>query len=187
VVVGLHGRFADHCEETMKKHFRFVLGVASSIVCAPAIASAQDGTSPPPASPPVAISTDTGSSGVDGYLFTAGLLTFGIPYAMGVTYAQGSYDSGHHGHLYAPVAGPWIDLANRPSCTVTINTCDHSTRTDATLIADGLLQAGGVLIMLDALFLGHHGSSPVADDTRVHFAPTTYAGTGAGLSAYARF
>jgi len=166
------------------KSIRFVLGVA--MVCAPAIAAAQDGPSPPPASPPVAISTDAGASSINGYLFTAGFLTFGIPYATGVTYAQGSYDSGHHDNLYAPVAGPWIDLANRPSCTAAINSCDHTTRTDAILIADGLLQAGGVLVMLDALFLGHH-APVIADDTKVHFAPTTYAGTGAGLSVFARF
>ena len=157
------------------------------VVTAPTLASAQDGTSSEPASESIPPPTGEGTStGVDGYLFTTGFLMFGVPYSISVMEAQGSYDTGHHGNLYAPVVGPWIDLANRPSCTAAINTCDHATRTDALLIADGLFQAGGVLVMIDALFLGHRAPA-IADDTKLHLTPTTYAGTGGGLNVFARF
>lgn len=48
--------------------------------------------------------------------------------------------------LYIPVAGPWLDLANRGECAG----CSGEAMNKALLIGDGVLQAAGVLQIVGA-------------------------------------
>jgi hypothetical protein len=55
-------------------------------------------------------------------------------------------------YLYYPVAGPWLDLANRERCS----TCNHETLNDVLLVTDGVFQGIGALQILGAFMLPEH-------------------------------
>lgn len=83
-------------------------------------------------------------------LFTSGALLFlgsyGGAVVVAATTEDDEIDRGND-NLYIPVAGPWLALNDRPDCT---GTCDDSYETTkkVLLVADGLLQAGGVVTMI---------------------------------------
>jgi hypothetical protein len=112
-------------------------------------------------------------------LFTTGAVVFFAPYAASLTIA------GHSDHvgadrLYVPVAGPWLALQRWGDCFEP--TCDRSTSDTALLVVDGVVQAAGVVAMLDALFEPSHRLVVHTADTRIHFAPRHD-----GLTVFGRF
>jgi hypothetical protein len=51
-------------------------------------------------------------------------------------------------HLYAPIVGPWIDLATRGDCS---GDCSHETVNKVLLVTDGVFQGLGALQIAGSL------------------------------------
>jgi hypothetical protein len=80
-------------------------------------------------------------------MLSSGLITFGLSYAPAVVVAASSDQSVDH-HLYVPVAGPWLDLANRPLCGPGAISCDAETTDKVLLVVDGVFQGIGTVDVL---------------------------------------
>jgi hypothetical protein len=76
-------------------------------------------------------------------LILSGSLMLGITYTSSlIVGASSERDSDKH--LYVPLAGPWIDLADRGGCDDAGGTgCDNETRNKVLLVADGIFQGIG--------------------------------------------
>lgn len=84
-------------------------------------------------------------------MFTSGAVVFLGSYGASVVVASTSEDDQidrGNDKLYYPVAGPWLALIDRPDC---VGDCEWETTKKGLLIADGILQAGGVLTMIGGL------------------------------------
>jgi hypothetical protein len=131
----------------------------------------------------VAEDDDRGSSGPNAFLFNAGLVTTGLAYTPALIVAINS-DRSEDKYLYAPFAGPFLDLAARDDD-------DKGART--LLVVDGVFQTIG-LLQLVASFAFMDGpsdataaksSSSTWSQTAV--APARLAEDGYGLVAVGRF
>jgi len=93
--------------------------------------------------------------------------------------------------LYIPVAGPWLALNDytNGNCPRTDSTCDNSTATKGLLIADGVVQAVGVIGMVDGLLQPtyHRRAVRYTYDTKVHVRPGVVGRGGSGLHVFGRF
>ncbi|HEY2513107.1 MAG TPA: hypothetical protein VGI39_19700 [Polyangiaceae bacterium] len=118
-----------------------------------------------PAPTPVATTTTTAApvereERVSGYapnrfLLTSGLIVFGIPYTASlVAGATSNLDADHH--LFVPLVGPWVDLANRPNCPPGSNACDNETTNKVLLGVDGVFQAIGTIEIISAFLSPEH-------------------------------
>jgi hypothetical protein len=88
--------------------------------------------------------------------------------------------------LYAPVAGPWLDLANRGECPPS-SSCGNETAYKALLIADGVLQGVGVLQVISGLlFPVTHSVTTVESAVHVRIVPRV-GREGYGLTAVGTF
>jgi hypothetical protein len=84
-------------------------------------------------------------------VFTSGAAIFLGAYGGALVVAATSEDDRidrGNDKLYYPVAGPWLALDDRPDC---VGDCDWERAKKGLLIADGILQAGGVLTMVAGL------------------------------------
>lgn len=157
---------------------------------APVVVVPPQQAAPPPTT---VISTQSGDADVvrdplNAPVFATGAVVFGGTYLASVLVAGSSSEKGGHHHLYVPLAGPWLDLADRPSCDPTNTACDHETTTKVLLVADGVFQAAGVLTMLDGVLdPSRRSRAAVVADKKVHVTPTTFAGTGGGLNVFGNF
>lgn len=136
--------------------------IAAAVAClvataAPARADEARGSIPPPV-------VEHGGAGVG----TAGLTAFGTAYAASV-FAAASSGRGADGWLLVPVFGPWFDLAES-GCRE--RPCPAAR--PVLLVADGLLQAGGVVLMAAGAWvpratvpLGRGGESMSIEPARV--------------------
>ncbi len=173
------------------------LGLAGALVSLSHGALAADTTvvqAPPPAPPPstTVVAAPTTSEHAAGYtgpnvpLITTGLVTFGLSYVPAIVVAGESTQSADH-NLYIPIAGPWIDIANRPACgSVGGPDCTTET-TDKVLIGvDGVFQGvGAVMTVLGLLTPEHHDvvtTAAKADKPTLQVSPTRV-GSGYGLGA----
>lgn len=132
-------------------------------------------------------------------LISSGLFTLAIPYVSSVVVATQSDHPGDN-NLYIPVAGPWIDLANRGDCgNPGQSSCDNETTYKVLLVADGVLQGIGALEILGGLLVPEHravaGSehprtqtaSAKVFDPHVRVAPSAVGRGGYGLAAVGTF
>jgi len=125
------------------------------------------------------------TTGPNGDLIASGVFTFGIPYAASVVAATESTRSSDN-YLYAPVAGPWLDLANRGECPPS-SSCGNETAYKALLIADGVLQGVGVLQVISGLlFPVTHSVTTVESAVHVRIVPRV-GREGYGLTAVGTF
>jgi hypothetical protein len=127
-------------------------------------------------------------------LISSGLFTLGIPYVTSVIVATQSDHAGDN-HLYIPVAGPWLDLANRGNCGgITQPSCDNETTYKVLLIADGVLQGigaleivGGLLTPTTRTVAADRKHQTAALEPHVRVAPTAMGRGGYGLAAVGSF
>jgi hypothetical protein len=86
-------------------------------------------------------------SSPDAGMIGSGVMVLGSAYIASLVVAA---RSGHEGdrELYVPVAGPWLDLAKRPSCPSERAECANEATNKVLLVGDGVLQAVGVLQVL---------------------------------------
>jgi hypothetical protein len=100
--------------------------------------------------------------------FTAGTAIFVASYAASTSDHEGA------DRLYIPVAGPWMALNDWNTCNGTQLLCSSSDTDKALLIADGVVQAAGLVVMLDGLMdPTSTGSRIVVADNKLHFAPSS--------------
>jgi hypothetical protein len=122
-------------------------------------------------------------------LLGTGLVTFAISYIPSVIVASESSLPADH-HLYVPVAGPWLNLANRPGCPPSSTSCDTETANRVVLTLDGVLQGIGVLGVVASLLMPEHVHAvvaPLSRGPRIHLSPERFGDRGYGLTASGSF
>ncbi len=128
------------------------------------------------------------TSGPNQAMLSSGIFAFGVPYVASVIVAT---ESDHRGdkHLYVPIAGPWMDLADRGDCGLLGQTpCDTETGYKVLLVVDGVFQGVGALDIVGAFLFPETRIVRAANDPpRVVVAPTRMGRSGYGLAAVGRF
>jgi hypothetical protein len=87
----------------------------------------------------------TETKGPNRALVRTGILVFGLSYVPAFLVASTNPRTDDD-YLYYPVAGPWLDLANRKACT----SCENDSVNKALLITDGIFQGIGALEIVGA-------------------------------------
>jgi hypothetical protein len=128
-------------------------------------------------------------TGPNAFMLHSGIWALGLSYAPALVVAISSSES-YDKRLYAPVAGPWLDLAAR-DCS---KDCSHETLNKALLVTDGIFQGIGALEILGSfLFVDRHTTTVAERERKIAKAPTFHLsparlGTGAyGLTAAGTF
>ncbi len=114
-------------------------------------------------------------------LLVTGLFTTGVAYTPAIVVAMTS-PRPEDRYLYAPLAGPWLDLANRDP--------EGDTKFNRTLLVlDGVAQAVGALeVVASFMFVDKSNAATVETDTfTAHFVPTRLGSDGYGVSARGKF
>lgn len=126
-------------------------------------------------------------------LIVASVALLAISYTPAVVVAATSPHVGDN-RLFIPVAGPWMDLAQRPKCGDGEGRtgCRNEFFNDAALILTGVAHAAGVIGLVTAFFAPEERSvsvvtgsnAPPAKHFSIHFTPTTVGRSAApGLAA----
>jgi hypothetical protein len=118
------------------------------------------------------------------YLLRSGVFTLGASYVPALVVAISS-DRSEDKRLYAPVVGPWLDLADRQSCSGGCST--HETVNRVLLVTDGVFQGIGVLQIVGSLIFPVQNRIALHDAegaTKVAFSITP-ASFGAGANGFA--
>ena len=102
-----------------------------------------------PAPAPVAREGGSEWAGPNRHLLVSGIVVFGASYGAAAVVAGASEHRGDD-NLYAPLVGPWIDLADRGHCGPG---CDD-TGNRVLLVFDGVLQAVGAISIISAFEIG---------------------------------
>jgi len=121
-------------------------------------------------------------------MLVSGLGTFGISYGVAdVVGLTSDLDADHR--MVVPIAGPWLALSGRGDCGPgTPRSCDARTTNEVLIVADGVFQGLGALLVVEA-FLNpetvttRRASAP---PPRIQVAPT-FGSNGYGLAAFGNF
>jgi hypothetical protein len=154
-----------------------------------ASARAQDESSFPSTLPPtLAAESAAPYAGPNRVLLGVGVTSFALAYAPAVVVAAESSLTEDKA-LYAPAAGPWVDLASRPDCGTRVS-CDLEAVDRVLLATDGVFQGLGALAGLAGFLFPEHGAKLVVADgakPNLHVTPTRLGGRGYGLVAFGDF
>ncbi|MBL8624677.1 MAG: hypothetical protein JNK64_25440 [Myxococcales bacterium] len=122
----------------------------------------------------------------DSRTFLTGVVVFGVGYGAAAI-AAGVSDRSADERLYVPVVGPWLDLADRGDCDVGNQACDNETTKKVLIVADGVVQAVGVLLVVDALLFPTqvHRTTVAGNDVRL--TPVAMGRGGRGLAVAGSF
>jgi len=139
--------------------------------------------------PPVVQQTTTTNYGTP--LLVSGLVTFGISYGAAVVVAATS-DRDADQKLFIPIAGPWIDLADRGDCDVGTSCSDNESTNKVLLVVDGVFQGAGALATVVGVLQpwGSESTSTTtttASKTGIHVAPASLGRATPGIVAFGRF
>jgi hypothetical protein len=128
-------------------------------------------------------------------LLGTGLFLLAVSYLPAVSVAASSNLQVDQ-HLYVPIAGPWIDLSQRPTCSPPVN-CAAEQTNRALLETSGILQGVGAFLTLVGLLTTsddppHHPAPKELNEAKltspkVQFAPTQFGAAGYGLAAFGKF
>jgi hypothetical protein len=118
------------------------------------------------------------------YLLVSGAVLLGVPYLTSFVVASQSQHPGDS-HLYVPIAGPWLDLYNRPSCSAASTNCDVETTNKVGLVIDGILQGVGTLQMFGAFVFPEKRivTRSRRETASLRITPAKVGSTGYGLAA----
>jgi hypothetical protein len=141
----------------------------------------------PPPPPPEGSGTETKDT-----LLGTGLFLLAVSYLPAVSVAASSTVTADQ-HLYAPIAGPWIDLAQRPVCSPPAN-CQSEQTNRALLETTGIIQGVGAFLTIVGLLTPDDSDttspplkhSSEAKATTVHVTPAQF-GSAYGLAAFGKF
>lgn len=129
-----------------------------------------------------AVEHEKHSSGPNAYLFSSGLILSAVSYTPALVVAINS-DRSEDKYLYAPFAGPWMDLAAR----------DGGSKTEKTLlVVDGVFQTiGAIEILASFVFTGRTDTARAGTSTTVAsrpvITPAKLSSDGYGLVAMGHF
>lgn len=132
-------------------------------------------------SPSVATTVETTSPNTP--VIASGVVTFGLAYGIAVGVAATSDNSADQ-RLYVPVVGPWLDLADRPTCPIENQQCDKTTTQKILIGADGVFQAVGIVVAIYGIMTPRRH---VVDSRRVQVVPVGMGGGGHGLALTGAF
>jgi hypothetical protein len=132
--------------------------------------------------------TVTEKGGPSHSMLFSGVGTFGISYGAAVVVAATSdLDADHR--MYVPFAGPWMALSGRGPCGVgTPRTCDAATADKVLIIADGVFQGLGGLLIVES-FLNPETRTVTrarAEQPTIRVTPLV-GSNGYGLAAFGNF
>ena len=170
----------------MKLSLAGPLAVAAALL-APRVASAQEAPPPPRGTAVATEETTTQATGPSMAMVGSGIVLFGVSYVPAVVVAGVSHLTADRTML-VPVAGPWIDLTQRPGCSPA-SQCNTENTNKVLIVADGIVQGIGVLTVLGGLLTTSHETRTVqrsADEPSVHITPSNV-GTGYGVAAVGTF
>ncbi len=121
-------------------------------------------------------------------LIATGLVTFGLAYIPAVIVASESSQSADH-HMYVPVVGPWLNLANRPSCGPESIACDTETTNKVLIGVDGVFQGIGAITTVVGFLTPEHEREVVTTTSKpsLHFSPAKMGAGGYGVAAFGDF
>jgi hypothetical protein len=132
-------------------------------------------------------------AGPNTMLIGSGLLVFGVAYGTSAIVA-GTSDHPGDRHLYVPVVGPWMNLADRGSCGGRLDrSCDNETTNKVLLVADGVFQGIGVLSIIGGFLSPEHRevvtttAKKGASKPTFHVSPARIGYSGYGLAAFGTF
>ena len=173
------------------------LGVAGALLSLSTASFAADTTvvqaPPPPAAAPPPQTGVVEAQGAEHTLetrpntplLTTGLVTFGLAYVPALVVAGESSQPADR-NMYIPVAGPWLNIANRPACGNGGPDCTTENTNKILIGVDGVFQGvGAVMTVLGLLTPEHHvitAAKAEKPKPTIHVAPTSV-GTGYGLGA----
>jgi hypothetical protein len=152
-------------------------------------ASAQEAP-PPPAPASVTTETTSEATGPSFAMIASGIVVFGLAYVPSVVAGSTSSLPADR-TLFVPLAGPWIDLTQRPGCAPATQ-CNGENTSKVLLVTDGIVQAAGALTVLGGLLTTGHETTTVqqsadaATGVTVHFSPASV-GPGYGMVAKGTF
>lgn len=174
------------------------LATAAAVVAIPATSRADttlNGTTAQPQSPTSTYSVPSAeATAEDVYpnrsLIATGLVTFGLSYGSAAIVGATSEHRGDD-HLLIPVAGPWLDIADRGMCGYgTEQNCDTENANKVLLGIDGVFQGLGALAFLAGFLVPeeHTVYTPVEQGKiKVHVAPASYGRGSPGVSLFGTF
>ncbi len=128
------------------------------------------------------------TTGPNRAMLRTGIFAFGVSYIPSVIVAAESYHSGDKS-LYIPVAGPWMDLADRGTCgNLGQPSCDTETAYKVLLVVDGIFQGIGALDIMGAFVFPETRTVTISSgEPHVRVAPAYWGRNGYGFSALATF
>jgi hypothetical protein len=103
---------------------KIISAAIAATLLVPAVASADDVIITPAPRPSRTVIVD------DPYnapMLASGLTVFALSYGTSVAFALSADDNEPNHHLFVPVVGPWLALADRPDCNVRDTRCDNET------------------------------------------------------------
>jgi hypothetical protein len=161
-----------------------IFGIASSLATLGALV-----VTSPASAQSVERETVTEKGGPSQGMLVSGIVTGGISYGVAAVVALSSDVSADH-RMIVPIAGPWMALSGRPECGgLTGRSCDAATTNKVLIATDGVFQAVGAFLIIDA-FLNPR-TTTVTRAARAEAPPVlvvpTAGSNGYGLAAIGHF
>jgi hypothetical protein len=122
-------------------------------------------------------------------VIASGLIIFGVPYAASVASFGTSKHQGDE-NLWVPVAGPWLDLANRGTLPRLRVEREDEFANRGLLVADGVFQALGALAIVVGFLSPEVRTTQVVDETaksQLRMTPMKLGRSGYGIGAVGKF
>jgi hypothetical protein len=176
----------------MKRHFALIAGplaVAAALGLSTAASAQQTVVRGEPVARPQVVYEQPGYAGPNRALVSTGLVGLGLSYVpAAIVASQSSLDADKK--LFIPVAGPWLNYANRPDCRESGIACDTENTNKVLLVADGVVQGVSALTFLVGLLTPEPTERVVrtaSDKPTIHFTPASMGAGGVGAAAFGTF
>ncbi len=149
-----------------------------------------------PSSPP-AVTEQTSYVPPNRLIVGGGIIAFVGSYVPSVIVA-GTSSNSYDKRLYIPLAGPWLNLSQRPGCASNEFNCATESAFAGLLIVDGVVQALGVLGTALGFMVPERrtrvvtanaepGEKAAPEKPSVHIVPARVSGDGYGVAAFGKF
>jgi hypothetical protein len=148
---------------------------------APSVANAQETSAAASVTTQETTSQATGPSLA---MVGSGVAIFGLSYVPAVVVGATS-GLGADRTLFVPLAGPWIDLTQRPGCTPATS-CNAENTDKVLLVVDGVFQAIGALTIVGGFLRTAHETKTVRS-TSLRILPAQMGNAGYGMVASGTF